>query len=56
MSRAMEELFKEGEFKARVDAVFAIMERFGVTKEQALEILKVPKNEYPKYLSYLGAC
>lgn len=59
MCRAMEELWNEAteqaKFKARVEAVLAIMKKTGWTKEKTMEMLDIPKNEYPKYLSYLGA-
>ena len=54
MCRAMEEMCNEAEFRTRLTDIRNLIEVSGWTKEKALEVLKVPVSEYPKYLAALS--
>ena len=43
----------EGKEETRLEAIKNIMESFSVTAQQAMESLKIPLDEYPKYMAQL---
>ena len=43
----------EGKEETRLEAIKNIMESFSVTAQQAMESLKIPSDEYPKYMAQL---
>lgn len=53
MSKAIEEMKKEVEERTMLKAIKNIMENLHYTAPQAMEFLKIPASEQPKYLSKL---
>ena len=61
MSRAFDEVreearaqgIKQGSELERAKSIKLIMDSFKVTAEQAMDVLKIPQTEHPKYLAML---
>ena len=58
MCRAVEQLAKderaEGRAEERLDAIRALMESMAIPAEKAMQLLKVPEAEWPKYKELLA--
>ena len=58
MCRAVEQLAKderaEGRAEERLDAIRALRESMAIPAEKAMQLLKVPEAEWPKYKELLA--
>ena len=50
MCRSMEEMLEEVEKRTKIEDIKNIMESFKVTAQQAMDALKIPAADQPKYL------
>ncbi len=53
MCKAMEDMREDVEQRTMVTAIKNVMESFKVTAQQAMEALKIPTADQPKYLAKL---
>ena len=51
MYRSMEEMLEEVKVRTRVEHIRIIMEKLQYTAQQAMDLLKIPADEQPKYLA-----
>ena len=47
----IEESIQRGIDKARIESIRALMETLKLTAQQAMDLLKIPADEQPKYLA-----